>query len=408
MKHVVRTSIMSSLTRLNALGPRLKAPADFCADERGTFAIVLALMLVPVIATFGLAANYSAANGRRTDFQTIADAAALAGATAAATDGDEARKARAQKWFDTQAALLKMPPAKVTVSVKNGTVTVDATATVAPMINMSHLGAVDVKVSSTAQIAQATIRRVLDVAFCIDATGSMQNTIDSVKARANSFSDDLNSALTARGLEKFDYTRIRAVFYRDFSVDDGKKHGSGWRSYIAPLPMSKSEFFEMPGKKGDLTLYLGTENAGGGGDLPESGYECIHEGMTSKWWKKDDKIPHTDIKADAIYPVIVLWSDADAKPIGDKDSLDAELYPKDMPTTDIAFVSKWNTPSVIDQENRMLVQFGLCTRNSWATARALIGYMCGGTLNEGNTNMVNKIADAMMYRYKNLTTRLTK
>lgn len=401
MKHHADTPFVKTQSRLNSL-TRLRD------DERGSFAAVLALVLVPVIATFGLAANYSAATGRKTSYQTIADAAALAGATAATTDGDDARKTRAKQWFDTQIALQKLPPATVNVTVKDGTVTVDATATVDPMINMSHLGKVDVKVSSTAQIAQERIRRVLDVAFCIDATGSMQYTIDSVKMRAASFSDDLNNALAARGLEKFDYTRIRAVFYRDFAVDDGKKHGYGWYTYTAPLPMTKSDFFEMPAKKTDLTLFLGTENANGGGDLPESGYECIHEGINSKWWKKTDKIPNTDYKPDAVYPVIVLWSDADALPIGHGPSVVKELYPPEMPRDNKGFTAKWNNGGLIDQENRMLVHFGLCSRNSWNTARMLIGYMCGGTLSDGNTNMVNKIADAMQVRYRNLTTRLTK
>lgn len=401
MKHRVDTHIAKGAPRLNRL-------ARLHADERGSFAVVLALALVPVIATFGLAANYSAANGRKTSYQTIADAAALAGATAAATDGDDARKDRARQWFDTQTTVQKLPPANVTVTVNNGTVKVDATATVEPMINMAHLGTVDVKVSSTAQIAQERIRRVLDVAFCIDATGSMQNTINSVKARASSFSDDLNTALAARGLEKFDYTRIRAVFYRDFAVDDGKEHTSRWYTYTAPLPMATSEFFEMPAKKGDLTLFLGTQNASGGGDLPESGYECINEGINSKWWPKNDKIPNTDYKADAVYPVVVLWSDADALPIDHGPSVAAALYPPSMPRSINGFVAKWNNSGLIDQENKMLVHFGLCTRDSWKTARELVGYMCGGTLSDGNTNMVNKIADAMQVRYKNLTTRLTR
>jgi hypothetical protein len=164
----------------------------------------------------------------------------------------------------------------------------------------------------------------------------------------------------------------------------------------------------MPAGKTNLTSFLGTENANGGGDLPESGYECINEGTNSKWWKKNDPIPNTAYKADAVYPVIVLWSDADALPINHAASIVKALYPANMPRSITGFVANWNNSGLIDQTNRMLVHFGLCNNASWATARSLAGYMCGGTLNDGNNNMVNKIADAMVVRYKNLNARLTQ
>lgn len=391
------------------LAPLRSTVRRWLRNRQGAVAVVYSLSLVPIVMLFGLAVNYSDISDKRVLYQRIADAAALAGATASATDEDEARKSRAKTWFNQQAAAQRLPVERVDVSVTNGTVIVTASANFTPNFAPAMPGNWKVQVSSTAQLATTTIRRVLDVVFCIDATGSMQNTINSVKARANSFSDDLNTALTSRGLEKFDYTRIRGVFYRDFSVDDDNwayYYGYGW--YKNPKPMVKSDFFAMPGGKTSLTTFLGTESANGGGDLPESGYECINEGINSRWWKKNDPIPNTAYKADAIYPVIVLWSDADAKPIGDGASTGKPLYPTNMPRSTNGFVSNWNNSGLIDQSNRMLVHFGLCNNNSWATARALAGYMCGGTLNDGNTNMVNKIADAMVVRYKNLNARLTK
>lgn len=399
--------------RLNAL---VKLPATlkdgirrWRQDRRGTLAVVYSLVLVPILSIFGIAVNYSTAFDQRLAYQSIADAAALAGATASATDSDTARKARAQAWFDTQVALQNLPKPTISVSVNAGKVIVESSATITPLWSMVNFGPLTVKVSSTAEIASTIIRRALDVVFCIDATGSMSATINAVKTRAKSFSDDLNNALKARGLEAFDYTRIRGVFYRDFYADTGTSvYYWGWGWYMTPEPMVKSDFYVMPSNKTGLTTFLGTQSASGGGDLPESGYECINEGMESKWMKVGDAIPGSSYKVDKIYPVIVLWTDADALPIGHALSVAAVKYPANMPRTQATYTAKWSNGTYINQENKMLVMFGPCSWSSWSVARSLAGYMCGGTLNDGNTNMVNKIADAMQVRYKNLNARLTK
>lgn len=383
--------------------------ANFWNDRKGATAMVMSLALVPIVAIFTVAVNYSDATQKRSNYQAVADAAALSGATASTTDGDDARKARAKAWFDAQVEAQKLDPATVTVDVKNGVVTVTATAKAKPIIAMVDFGSHDIFVTASAAISQEIIHRVLDVAMCIDATGSMQNTINSVKSRAKSFSDDLNNALSARGLEKFDYTRIRAIYYRDFAVDNDKwQFYPGWGWYKNPKAMAKTDFLEMPAKKDDLYTFIGSENAAGGGDIPESGYECIHEGMTSNWFKKNDKIPGSSDKADEVYPVIVLWSDAPALPLPHWPSINSGQYPVNMPQSEIGLKNKWDSPGTIDQKNRLLVHFGLCNHSSWTLARSFSGYMCGGTLNDGNTNMINKIADAMKTRYQNRLTRLTK
>lgn len=387
-----------------------RALKRFSRDTEGTIAMTLSLMLVPMLALLALGVTYSSATGQRADYQSIADSAVLAGTTASTNDSDTVRQQRALQWFNAQVALKQLPPASATAFTANGALTLEATAQISPMFK-SFLGeTMNVKVAASAQIATSKIRRVLDVAFCIDATGSMQPTIDSVKARANSFAGDLNTALQARGLESFDYTRIRAIFYRDFAVDDkSKTYWDGFNNVPYPVgPMTKSDFFVMPGSSTSLTTFLGTEYAWGGGDEPESSYECIHEGMTSSWFKKNQAIPSTSYKADAVYPVVVVWSDANALPLPHDLSINSGQYPLNMPQSEAAFTSKWNSANVIDQENKMLVHFGLCDYPSWALARSLSGYMCGGSLSEGNSNMVNKIADAMVVRYKNLNTRLSR
>ncbi|KAF0231008.1 MAG: hypothetical protein FD175_877 [Beijerinckiaceae bacterium] len=382
---------------------------QFSSDQRGATAVMMAISMIPMLATFGLAVNYTDSANKRSSYQSIADAAALSGATASTLDTDETRKTRAKDWFATLITAQKLPEATVSVEVKDGLVEVTATATIKPMVTMLDFGTSTISVKATALVAKETIRRVLDVAMCIDATGSMQNTINSVKARAQNFSTDLNNALKTRGLESFDYTRIRVVFYRDFAVDNGKKtYYPGWGWYQNPVAMVKSDFMVMPDKKTELETFVGSQPASGGGDLPESGYECINEGMSSTWFVKGASIPNTAYKADEVYPVIVLWSDADALPVPHKNSINSGQYPANMPRTETDFRAKWNTAATIDQKNKLLVHFGLCSRTSWAMARGLAGYMCGGTLNDGNTNMISKIADVMAVRYQNKLTRLTK
>ena len=382
---------------------------DFWSDRKGATAVMMAISIVPVIATFTLAVDYSSAVQKKGAYQAIADSAALSGATAATNDSDDARKARAKLWFDTQVIAQKLPPAEVNVAVLNGTVEVTASVTLKPLINMVTYGSHQIGIRATAMMTQDVIHRVLDVAMCIDATGSMQNTIDSVKARAQSFSTDLNNALKTRGFESFDHTRIRVIFYRDFAVDNDKwQYYTGYGWYKNPKAMAKNDFLEMPSGQTTLQNFIGSESASGGGDLPESGYECIHDGMTSKWFTKGAAIPSTTHKADEVFPVIILWSDADALQIPHSPSVNSGQYPAEMPRTEAAFTAKWNTASVIDQKNRLLVHFGLCSSKAWALGRSLTGYMCGGTLSDGNTNMINKIADAMAIRYQNKLTRLTR
>lgn len=60
-------------------------PILFRRDERGNFAVIGALMLVPILATMGAAVDYSKAYGTRSKIQASADTAALAAAMDATT-----------------------------------------------------------------------------------------------------------------------------------------------------------------------------------------------------------------------------------------------------------------------------------------------------------------------------------
>ena len=365
----------------------------FGSNEQGAVAIFFSLALIPIIGLTGIAIDYSSASKARVSYQAIVDSAALAGATAATNDTDAQRKTRAETWLSTEAARLGAAPTSSAVTVNNGEVTVTASFVHQSLFKIQGMSMLQVDVRSVALLTQEALHRVLDVAMCIDATGSMQGTINSVKARARSFSDDLNNALKAKNLTGFDYMRIRVIYYRDFGVDF--------------QPMVKSAFMEMPTKKTEFETFVASQSASGGGDLPESGYVCINEGMQSNWFKTGDPIPGTAFNADEVYPVIILWTDADTKPV-EYAIGSTPAFTVGMPSSDSAFKAKWNNPSVIDQKNRLLMMFGPCSRASWALGRSLTNSICGGTLSEGNANMISKISDVMVSQYKNKMTRLAR
>lgn len=379
----------------------------FYKNERGAVAILFSIAAIPAMGLMAVAVDYSHVNKNRMNYQSIVDSAALAGATAATDDTDDKRQKRAENWVDAESARLGVTPSLRSATSKSGEVEVKATFLQKSFFNFSWTNDMPVEVRAVAMIKQEITRRVLDVAMCIDATGSMQNTINSVKARAQSFSDDLNKAVKDRNLTGFEYVRIRAIYYRDFAVDKGKVFYPGWGWYGGNA-MVKSEFFDMPSKKSQLESFIASESASGGGDEPESSYECINEGMQSKWFKPGDTIPGSANKADEVYPAIIIWSDANALPIPHWPSISSGQYPTDMPKSQADFLAKWNNGAVINQKNRLLVHFGLCNYGSWALARSLTGYMCGGSLSDGNNNMINKIADVMAVRYKNTLTRLSR
>ena len=59
--------------------------------------------------------------------------------------------------------------------------------------------------------------------MCIDATGSMSQTLNAVKTNASNFEANLNAELTKRGVRKFDLMRVRVIYYRDYGGNSNVK-----------------------------------------------------------------------------------------------------------------------------------------------------------------------------------------
>jgi Flp pilus assembly protein TadG len=391
--------------------------ASFKNDRRGGVAVIFALALLPLVTLAGAATDYSRATMRRSELQRAVDAAVIAGALLKLEDKKREKQAEAS----FRGAL----PSGIRPLIQSAIFTVDKTATriegdVVATVPMAFMGIagykeVTVHVQSTALIAKPQIRQ-LDLVMCIDATGSMQATIDAVKSNALNFEANLNAELKKRSIDPFDAMRVRVVFFRDFGGNwyyDPKEGGwyygqNGWvwiakndphrARYVGDVPPLKiSDLWRLPDERNQFSAYVQPEKAWGGGDLPESGLECVNEGMDTKWAKGGDGIPGNGKKLTGVYPVIVVWTDADAHKPSHTLSLSNPDYPPTphMPRDYAGLTAKWNDPKQIDQNNKMLVFFGNSQRQGWKPLRDWNGFIEGGSLTDGTTDMVRKIADAI-------------
>ena len=131
----------------------------------------------------------------------------------------------------------------------------------------------------------------VDVAFCIDVTGSMTPVIDAVKANALRFFDDVQANLTAKG-KSVDELRVRVIAFRDLTADD---EGA----------LTESSFFALPGEQEIFSAFVDNLVPDGGGDAPESGLEALALAINSPWTSHGDRRRQ----------VIVVWTDAPAHPL---------------------------------------------------------------------------------------------
>jgi hypothetical protein len=109
------------------------------------------------------------------------------------------------------------------------------------------------------------VKGVADIVFCIDATGSMQPCIESVKTNIGSFVETIKSSNPNQPVD----WRARVIGYRDFNVD------------AEPLVLDM-DFVSTPEEiKNQLTRIT----ADGGGDEPESTLDAILYAVLKSQWR---------------------------------------------------------------------------------------------------------------------------
>lgn len=246
---------------------------------------------------------------------------------------------------------------------------------------------VDIEVQLTVNLKVEENYYVIDIVMCLDATGSMQNTLNAAVENANSFNNDLRKEL---GMEDDPNmkVRVRPMFYRDWEDAtgyNGKSPLDGGTSRIRHNNASQDVFkysknfidldpikaSQKAKRTKQLKNFLNSENARGGGDLPEAAATCINQGSRSKWYNANSSEarkyfnigknvpinqPNKPNNANVtVIPVIVFWTDA---PISDP-ALTRKYIDSTQPGNWPDMKSKvWKNSKFINQKNKILVLFG--------------------------------------------------
>lgn len=164
----------------------------------------------------------------------------------------------------------------------------------------------------------------VDMVFCIDATGSMEDDtglqdkiINMVKKNALNFYDDFTNKMNSKG-KQVQQLRVRVVAFRDYLEDRERA-------------MLVTNFFLLPQQSRDFEACINSIHADGGGDIPEDGLEALAYAIKSPWTTEGQKQRH----------VIVVWSDACTHELGFGKA--APNYPRGMPANMSELSDWWET-----------------------------------------------------------------
>jgi Flp pilus assembly protein TadG len=402
----------------------------FLANTKANVSLIFGLSIIPITLIAGGAIDYAGRSGDTAMLQATADAAVLAGSLDGIPDAQRGDRVREYIKKNSDPEIVKNIEKiafKYDSATGAGTLSIKAQLP-ASFMTIAGVKSWEVEIKASA-IARPTVPRVLDVAMCIDVTGSMTPTINSVKNRALTFESDVNAELDRRKLPRFDSVRVRVYAYRDYggnyryNSSDGwlvDKYPNGWVQRPAnvwtnlgdDVPMQTSAYFTLPKDASAFQSFVGSLAANGGGDYPESGLECVNEALNANWIKKGDVLAGSPLPVYAAYPMIIVWTDIDAQPPSHARSLSNPNYPPAsiMPRDYAGLLAKWNNPSRLDQKNKRLITFmpSSSSTPNWNPLRSWSNYYSGGLLSAGNTNMVNKVVDAIQTLPPNRTPQLTQ
>lgn len=343
----------------------------FTACERGVAAIIFAIVLIPVLLIAGAAVDYTHVSSSKAALQEQLDSAILAGAGYETSDPEEKKEFALKHFYAAMPTYLKPFVHTLNLELTSDDEglrgTIDA---VVPTQFMYVLGWDEMR---TTLVSEADIKirnRQLDMAFCIDATGTMQEEIDGVTKAAASLESAINEKLKEKDKLPFDAMRVRVIFYRDFSNERGPLDkfappltpttydDPNYADFIAPMNSSNyGRFWTLPDQRASFRSFLDAENAVAGNDEPEAGFVCLNEALSSdEWAQKDDPLASDSRKTiTEVTHLIAFWTDANARPIDDPH---ARNLPRYQPRSYDELKAKWDDPGRFNQGNKLLIFFG--------------------------------------------------
>ena len=182
----------------------------------------------------------------------------------------------------------------------------------------------------------------VDLALCIDATGSMSPVIDEVKKAALQFHDDLAAEMEVKS-KAIDTLRLRVLVFRDYFVDGASA-------------MTESPFFALPDQKEEFSRFVDDIAATGGGDEPENGLEALALAIRSDWSKTGDKRRQ----------IVIVWTDASCHPLEKGAASSPEHYPSSCAANLDELTDMWEGQEHVTGSGKRLVLFAPDSDN-WTT-----------------------------------------
>lgn len=164
---------------------------------------------------------------------------------------------------------------------------------------------------------RTSLKYAVDIVLCIDATASMGPTLNNVKRSALSFPGRLAEEMKAKG-RGISSLRLKVIAFRDFGdrADDA---------------IVESAFLSVPAELDEFERTVRALEPRGGGDIPESGLEALALAMAADWETGLDRRRH----------VIVVFTDAPAHRLGEKNQIGARTYPSSIPSSMDGLFAQW-------------------------------------------------------------------
>ena len=402
---------------------------NFASNRKGNVAITFGLSMIPIIFSVGAAVDYSRYSQGFNRMVSAGDTAILAASkfmTHSGIDDDQELQEGLEEQFD------KFMEANFTKSKYGIDYTYELSYnrddnTVSVEIDGEQQTAFLKAVGIDALVFNETLgtrleitpeNYVIDIVMCIDATGSMQNTLDAVQSNAATFNTQLRNELNIEENDERFKIRIRPIYYRDY--EDALAY-TGWATttvpgngYIRlnggwswgyhegvhlewdynPYDITRgiktaTDFYDLddPAAASNFQSFLDSEMAWGGGNLPEASGACMNEGMRSDWYDREETDDFPDDENLTVFPIIVVWTDAAIRTL----SVTQQISPT-QPTSYNSFEEQWGS-SVLPQDPKLMILFGPENYSGWSTVKDWNNYAYGGPLSTGNSDAISVIAD---------------